>query len=144
MRRVDRTDERPIKKWRPIIETKTGIKNSYIVELICLYCEWYTSDLEDQNTIIDRIFEINSKIDGYQRIEVIGQYFNPANCEIEYKLSNGSFIPIEKKYNFGYKIPDEDILDLFGEEFIKDLDKWEYYITDPQKFRDKKIDKVLL
>lgn len=142
MRRVDRTDENPVKKWRPVIEIKTGIKNSDIVELMCLYCEWYTSDVEDQNTLVDRLSEIKSKIDSYERIEVVGEYFNPASCEIEYKLSNGRFIPMKK--NFRYKLPDEDILDLFGEEFIKDLDKWEYSVTDPQRFRDKKIDKVLL
>jgi hypothetical protein len=34
-------NEKIIKKWRPVIE-QLGVKNSYLINTICIFCEKYT------------------------------------------------------------------------------------------------------
>ena len=144
MRKVDKSDSLRIsQKWRPVIDNKMQLGNSNVVEFICLYCEWYTSDVEDQNTLLDRISEIKSNIDNYCRLEIVGKYFNPASGQIEYKLSNDKYIPVEKIHNFGYKLSEDEIIKIFGIEFVDSLNEWEYSVTDPQKFRDKRVNILL-
>lgn len=134
MRKINKLDDiRITNKWMPVIERHLKYKNNNISTLICLYCEWYTSGSEEHNDLTDKLIEIKDKIDSYERIEILGKYFNPASGHIEYKLESGKFIPIDSEIS--YELSDNDLIKMFGIEFIRDLD--------PQKFRDRQLDKIL-
>jgi hypothetical protein len=135
MRRIDKDRVRTIKKWSPIIENHLNYKNKSVNDLICVYCEWYVSDpldLDTGNTLPNILMEIKEKIDSWERIEILGKYFNPASGHVEYKLESGKFI---RTKDSDYELSNEDLIELFGIEFIKDLD--------PQKFRDIQLNKIL-
>lgn len=131
MKEIDRS--MTVKKWMPIIERHLHYKNNSINTLICFYCEWYTKDVYENSDLPDRLMEIKDKIDSYSRIEILGQFFNPASGIIEYKLKNGKFISAESQVD--YELSDDELLEIFGIGFIRELD--------PQKFRDIQLDKLL-
>ncbi len=144
MRKVDSSDiDRIRSKWEPVISSRTTFKNRVIIDLICLYCEWYSSinDNELHTDLPQRLLDIFKRIESYPRIEILGKFANVASGNIEYKLSNGKFIPINGIIE--YEISEEDKIEIFGQDFIKDLDRWKYYITDKQKFRDRNLDNIL-
>lgn len=135
MRSLNKDPNIAIKKWSPIIENHLNYKNKYVNDLICTYCEWYVSDpldLDTSNTLPNLLMEIKEKIDSWDRIEILGKYFNPASGHIEYKLKSGKFI---RTKDSDYELSNEDLIELFGIEFIRDLD--------PQKFRDIQLNKIL-
>jgi hypothetical protein len=149
MRRVDKSDTNILKKWRPVIENKFNLlKNDIVINLLCLYCEWFCSDevgemsSKGSHDLANKLFEIDDKINSFNRIEIVGQYFNPASGIVEVMLVNGDFIP--NKGCCKYEISEKDRIELFGKEFMDDLEKWLYYTTDKQKFRERNIDKVLI
>ena len=137
MKKVDRSNILTIrKKWLPVIEHKFQLKNENIIDLICLYSEWYLSDLNDNITstnLPEKLEEIRFKIDTYSRIEITGTFFNPASGIVEYGLSNGEFIP--KVGQTKWDLSDKDLINIFGIDFIRSLDT--------QKFRDNQLDKIL-
>jgi len=144
MRKVDSSDiDRIRSKWEPVISSRTSFKNKNIINLICLYSEWYSND--DSGVCImdlpERLLDIFQKIESHSRIEILGKFANVVSGNIEYKLSNGKFVPINGITE--YEISEEDKVEIFGQEFIKDLDRWKYYITDKQKFRDRNLDNIL-
>jgi len=134
MRRVNKLDTNITKKWMPVIENHLKYKNSNMNELICFYCEWFASDDSDQvgSDLTNMLMDIKEKIDSFERIEIVGKYFNPASGHIEYKLQSGKFIPVK---DGDYELSDNRLIELFGIDFIRDLD--------PQKFRDNQLDKIL-
>lgn len=134
MRKIDKGNESLIiKKWMPVIENHLKFKNSNINRLICIYCEWYSSDtLSGGDDLTNILMNIKEKIDTHERIEILGKYLNPASGHIEYKLASGKFIPLK---DTDYELPEDELIELFGIEFIRDLD--------PQKFRDDQLNKLL-
>ncbi len=135
MRSVNKNHDIAIRKWSPVIDNHLNFKNKSVNDLICIYCEWFTSDPLDQelgNSLPNVLMDIKEKIDSWDRIEIVGKYFNPASGHIEYKLKSGKFIK-DKDSNF--ELSNEDLIELFGSEFIRDLD--------PQKFRDIQLNKIL-
>ena len=140
MRKIDKNKSRNIIiKWDPIIKKLLDIKNKSLTDLMCLYCEWFGSDEEfnksipsDQVPLRDKIIEISQKSNSYHRTEIVGKFYNKLTGIIEYKLSTGEFITMkDEEFKLSYK----EKIDLFGIEFIRDLD--------PQEFRDKQIDAIL-
>lgn len=119
-------------KWEPVILKKSNIKNKSITDIICLYCEWYASDI-DSSDLADRLLDIFSKVDSYSRVEIIGKFVNIASGNIEYKLSNDKFIPVSGVVE--YELDIKDKIEIFGQDFIKDLDL--------KEFRDNKLYSIL-
>jgi hypothetical protein len=136
-----------VKKWLPVIELKMGYKNVTIMEYICVYCEWSCQIEQTQMyytqgkyELPEKLIEIRDKIDSFERVEVLGKYFNPVSGMVEHKLSNGKFIP--ENGETSYDLSDSDINYIFGDDFIvgaanllRDLD--------PVRYRDKQIDRIL-
>jgi hypothetical protein len=125
--------EKVYKKWTPIIENHLKFKNDSINNIICLYCEWFASDDSVViDSLPDALMTIKEKVDNFDRIEILGKYFNPASGCVEYKLKNGNFIKLK---DCSYELSNEQLIELFGIDFIRELD--------PQKFRDNQLDKIL-
>ena len=142
--------DRALKKWRPIIDNMLLIKNIELLTNICIYCEWYNlkiyevlaSPVVNGNTQVihqtndeeahlsTKVKEILQKVkNSTDRIEIVGSYLNIVTGAVEYKLENGEFI------EENYELSDENLIKLFGLEFIKDV-----YI---EKYRNINIDKIL-
>jgi len=121
-----------LKKWEPVINNITNINNIYLIEKICFYCEWYSLK-NPQESLIPIIKDIIDKVNNWERISVIGTFYNPLSCQAEYKLSNGEYVPITGEFN--YKITFDDLIELFDEEFLKELYK--------KDIRNFKIGKIL-
>jgi hypothetical protein len=123
-----------IRKWRPIVTNNIGVINEEIIEYTSLYCEWYLKNNRNNDAINlnDRLSEINSRIKNPIRIDIVGKSYNPVSGLIEYKLSNGTYIPILGGVS---KISDEQLVWIFDIEFIKEIDI--------QLYRDLKIDKII-
>lgn len=147
--------EQIYKKWMPIIDN-FNYKNIIINRLVCLYCEWhsvkyneYISSLpvvpagfkpgpgcwtnDGKSDLPEQLLEIKNKITSFDKIEIIGTFFNPISGIVEYKLSNGKFIPIGDKIE--YQPSTEDVIQIFGIEFLKEID--------PEEFRNTQIEKIL-
>jgi hypothetical protein len=86
----------------------------------------------DAINLNDRLSEINSRIKNPIRIDIVGKSYNPVSGLIEYKLSNGTYIPLLGGVS---KISDEQLAYVFDIEFIKEIDI--------QLYRDLKIDKII-
>ena len=122
------------KKWAPIIDHTFTCKSEQIKNLICLFCEWYSSDsYQNINDLPKKIKDIVDKVNSYDRIEIVGKFYNPASGLVEYKLLNGEYIPVDSISN--YKISNSELLKIFDINFIRDLD--------PSVFREEQLNKVL-
>lgn len=125
-----------IKKWGPVIDNLLNCDNLLIKNITCQFCEWYINDNLDisdfSNILQNELIIIKQKINNFERIEIIREYFNPASGYIEYKLKNGNFIKANK---IEYELSNEDLINLFGIKFIRYLDI--------QKFRDIQLNKIL-
>jgi hypothetical protein len=70
----------------------------------------------EQTELLNKIREIYEKLKSVDfKIEIIGEYLNMATGEVEYKLSDGSFI-LKSLKNF--KPSDEVYLKVFDHDFI--------------------------
>jgi hypothetical protein len=137
MRKVDKLNTKDIcRKWTPMLEHNFNYKNNFIIEMLSLYAEWYSSDNMNDD-LVTNLIEITKKINSYNRLEVLGKYFNPASGIVEYRLSNNEYIPLSGKINNELTI--EEMIKIFGIEFIRDLDTQAYQAYQ----RDKQIDKIL-
>src|ERR1017187_869678 len=106
MRTIDKLNtKRIVSTWRPIIDTTLNKKNNDLIELICLYCHWQTlveqnkaivndvlNGIEGESIIPDKLLKIKNKVDSFDRIEIVGKFFNPYSGIVEHKLSNGKYI----------------------------------------------------
>lgn len=133
MRKIDSSNKLSItKKWGPIVQNYISMSNANLLEYICMYCEWYSSD-EDSLDLPTKLNEIKNKVESSIRVDIECKSFNPLTGNIEYKLSNGNYILTTGSVDI---LPtDGQLLDLFGIDFLRDLD--------PIIFRDKQLDKIL-
>ena len=124
-----------IEKWYPVINNTLGYKNIKVINIICIYCEWFM--INDQNNkLSEKIIEIKKKIkniDSENKVEIVGKFLNPYSGLIEYKLADGRYID---KYDIKIDITNEDVVELFGEDFFK------YYSI--KDYRDVKLDKLII
>ncbi len=135
MKKIDRSrDDIAYRKWIPIIESKFQFSNITTNRLICIYCEWYSSDPEsnDPDELANRLLEIREEVLSTNKIGIVGQFFNPASGLIEFLLESGEFFSPNK---LEYELSSENKIRIFGIDFIRDLD--------PQEFRTKQLDKLL-
>jgi hypothetical protein len=124
-------------KWSPIVDNMMVCRNDNIKHLICLFAEWYRLK-EDTNgitnsTLPEKMTEIRDRINSYDRIEVIGKFYNPASGLVEYKLINGKFVALDKINT--YELPNVELVKVFDKEFVKELD--------PSKYRDEQLNKIV-
>jgi hypothetical protein len=128
-----------IERWTAIVENHLYTSNKTIIEYTALYCEWYMRknsknfDINsNRSPLNDRLYEINNKIKNPIRIDIIGKCYNEISGLIEYKLSNGRYVPLQGCVG---EISDEQLVWLFDIEFIKEINI--------QLYRDLKIDKII-
>lgn len=138
---MKKLDKSIIRKWSPIIESSICIKNDHLMEHICNFCEWYVKDIDKGindltsrlDTLSSQLDMIRSNIQNSNRVSIVGQFFNPITCVSEYKLSNGRYVPVDG--HIDYELSSDDLLRIFGPEYIKDFF--------PDEFRDDQINKVI-
>lgn len=124
MRKLDNTRLKEYeKKWSPVIEEIfRSLKNRSILRIICYYSEWISSDTEQDKTGVPKILSnLKEKLENFDRIEVDCKVYNPVMGVFEFKLKNGKYVPIDTE--FEYKLSDEEMIELFGIEFLSKVDR---------------------
>jgi len=124
-----------IKKWKPVVENFFKIRNTFLINHICNYCEYYSlNGLSEENSLslVGKLNELNSKINSSKRVEIIKTVFNTHTGEKEYELSNGNYARAELAY---YELSLDELICLFDIDYIKFYDIKEY--------RDKRIDNII-
>lgn len=115
------------KKWTSIIEgIFPSIKNRSMIRFICCYSEWITLEIKsdttlDQTIVPKKLSNLKDKLESFDRIEVEGKFYNPEKDVFEFKLKNGKYVPIDTE--FEYKLSDEEMIQLFGIEFLSKIDR---------------------
>jgi len=127
-----KTKSKTINKWRPIMEN-LGIVNNHLSDILILFCEDYLVNNPDSDDLPERINTLLLKIQNAEKSEIKRTLYNPITGEIEYELQNG-FI-ITEKNKFKREPTTEELVDLFGVDFIRELDK--------QKWREHSLNKIL-
>jgi len=123
-----------IEKWFPIIESLIDTKNKDLIRLISIFTEKYCieyPDAEISENIAIKLDEIKSKI-SKKRIEV-KTFYNTYTCKIEYELPSG--IRINESGDIYDELSTDDIIELFGIEFARFLDK--------EEFRENRLNELL-
>jgi hypothetical protein len=123
-----------IEKWFPIIESLIDTKNKDLIRLISIFTEKYcieNPDAEISENIAIKLDEIKSKI-SKKRIEV-KTFYNTYTCKIEYELPSG--IRINESGDICDELSTDDIIELFGIEFARFLDK--------EEFRENRLNELL-
>jgi hypothetical protein len=136
-------NEKIIKKWRPVIEQFVGIKNNYLINTICIFCENYSlreskdfTNVSDYNSNLpEKLKEIISKLNNLEKIEIVKSYYNPFTGLIEHELKNG--LKLDENMNI-QDMDEEKFIHFFGEIGIEILRE-----TDPVAFREKRLNEVL-
>ena len=150
--------DKAIEKWSPVIEnTITKHKYTYckdLIEAISIFCEWFCRNTEPntntyantgvpltngtpvggyENPLPGKLKEIYEKLKSINfKIEIIGEYLNMVTGQVEYKLSDGSYILRDLK---NFKIPFDIYLQIFDLDF---LTFWK-----PDIIRDWKLNTIL-
>jgi hypothetical protein len=134
-------DNRIISKWNPIVESFFKYKNKYIVDAICLFCEWYSEKENttynrtgscDGSTLPDKLNDLIEKINTSSRREVItDQVYNSITGIIELKLDSGRYVSPDSTY---FELSVDEIIEIFGIDFVKFLNT--------EELRDNQINKI--
>jgi hypothetical protein len=133
-------------KWRPVIENVFDIKNDYLINLICIFCEKYSNKIienipvsivgsGDYNDLAQKLNEINSKLTNLPTIRIISSYYNPYTSKIQHNLENGLTIDENGEID---SMDEDKFIYLFGEigiEILRD--------ADPVQFREGRINNIL-
>jgi hypothetical protein len=124
MRTLDNTQLKEYeKKWTPVIgRVFSSLKNRSILRMLCYYSEWVSSDTEQDQPVLPKILSnLKEKLESFDRIEVDCKVYNPATGVFEFMLKNGKYVPIDTE--FEYKLSDEEMIELFGIEFLSKVDR---------------------
>jgi hypothetical protein len=136
-----------IQKWRPVVEKSfDDIKNDYLIDCICLYCEKYSNKIienipvsivgsGDYNDLPQKLNEIKSKLTNLPTLRLVSSYYNPYTSKIQHKLENGLTIDENGKID---SMNEDKFIYLFGEigiEILRD--------ADPAQFREGRINNIL-
>jgi len=137
---MKKLDKDIIRKWSPMVESMICIKNEFLMEHICNFCEWYVKDDKNSYSLTSKLDTLSSQLDmirdniqNSNRVSIVGQFFNPITCVSEYKLSNGRYVPIDGHTE--YELSFDDILRILGPEYVRNFF--------PDKFRDDQINRVI-
>jgi hypothetical protein len=135
-----------IQKWRPVVEKSFDIKNDYLIDCICLYCEKYSNKIiedipisiigsGDYNDLPQKLNEIKSKLTNLPTLRLISSYYNPYTGKIQHNLENGLTIDENGKID---SMDEDKFIYLFGEIGIEILRE-----ADPNQFREGRINNIL-
>ena len=126
-----RTDKRIVSKWSPVVENNLLVKNKYICSLCCHYMEYF-SIIDNGNLLQEKIILLKSNLDGFCfKKQIKAEYINMFTGEKEYLLDDGTIFTGIQFCEFSI----DDLLKIFGVEFITHMDK--------EISRDIKINKIL-
>jgi hypothetical protein len=120
--------DRAIRKWFPVLNN-VGFQNKKIVEILSIYCEKRanvidsTSDAKDLSDLASELKKLYESI-SRKRIEVVKTYYNPFLSKMQYELSNGLIIDEDNK--FERDLTQEELIELFGVDFVRELDVEEF------------------
>ena len=126
------TKNKTLTKWAPIMEN-LGIVNKHLSEIMSLFCEDYCVNNPDRDDLPEKINQLLLKLQNAEKSEIKRTLYNPITGEIEYELESG-FV-ITEKNKFKREPTTEELVDLFGVDFIRELDK--------QKWREHSLNKIL-
>lgn len=121
-------DQKVVIKWSPVLESIFSIKNKILLSHICNYCEWFS--LNNDNTYLANelpglLYDMKVIIESYDfRVKILGKYYNRLTETTEYKLEDGTFI--NDKSVSSYELSNNDILTIFGKEYLKYYDLSSY------------------
>jgi len=119
-------------KWAPIMEN-LGIVNKHLSEVMSFFCENYIVNNPDSVDLPEKINNLLLKLQNSEKSEIKRTLYNPISGEIEYELENGFIITEKNKFKREPTI--EEMVDLFGIDFIRELDT--------QKWREHTLNKIL-
>ena len=129
-------DKIVIEKWSPIVDKHLNIRNSYFKYLCCHFFEYHflkankIGKMDISNELLDfkeKLYEMD-----IFKVEIKKEYINILTGRKEYLLENGSIFDPE---SFGCLLSTDELIQIFGIEFITHLD--------PKLSRDFKINKIL-
>jgi hypothetical protein len=110
-------DIKLINKWSPIVENYLKVNNTYFKYLCCHYLEFLSLR---KNDISSDILELEKKTDLYKfRIKIVDYYFNILTGKVEYLLESGKIIDPD---NYMDLLEVDDLVDIFGLDFLKEFD----------------------
>jgi hypothetical protein len=119
-----------VSKWGPVVEKHLNLKNRYFNNLVCHYFEFLTIEYGD---ISDTFLDLKSKIESDRfRFQIVSEHLNILTGRKEFLLSDGTFFDSE---SYGRILPFDDMVYIFGIEFLKHLDI--------SKVRDNIISKIM-
>ncbi len=132
-----------IQKWRPVVEKSFDIKNDYLIDCICLYCEKYSNSIIENiptfgspySDLPHKINEIKYKLTNLPTLRLISSYYNPYTGKIQHNLENGLTIDENGKID---SMDEDKFIYLLGEigiEILRD--------ADPGQFREGRINNIL-
>lgn len=119
-------------KWAPIMEN-LGIVNKHLSEVMSFFCENYIVNNPDSDDLPEKVNNLLLKLQNSEKSEIKRTLYNPISGEIEYELENGFIITEKNKFKREPTI--EEMVDLFGIDFIRELDT--------QKWREHTLNKIL-
>lgn len=122
-------DDKIIDKWSPYVRNHLNIKNIYFEYICCYYLE--TLNTEDIPIKIIELKKVILELKEFKK-EIKGEYFNILTGRTEYLLEGGKIVDVE---NFLEIIDNNDIVKIFGIEFLHKIDK--------SSGRDFKINNIL-
>lgn len=113
--------ENSIRKWMSIVEAHVG-SNEFLNKYFCYYFEWYLfKHSSDAAQLGKEVFRLAAEAKKMKRYKVVATHYNPYTSKVEYELDDGRIVePGDDLLTI------EDIKNLFGLEFIKDIDLSEY------------------
>jgi len=126
------TKSKIFSKWFPVLE-QLGIVNKHLLEIMSLFCEDYCVNNPNSEDLPEKINLLLVKLQNVEKSEIKRTLYNPISGEVEYELENG-FI-ITEKNKFKREPTAEELVDLFGVDFIRELDT--------QKWREYSLNKIL-
>jgi len=110
-------------KWGPVIKgVFPSLKNPSMLRMLCYYSEWINSD-DPSKSLPKKLSNLKERLESFDRIEIDCKVYNPSTGSFEFRLKNGKHVPVDSE--FEYKLSDEEMIELFGIEFLSKVDrKW--------------------
>lgn len=123
---MEKFNKEVIDKWYPVASSYLNISNGnshhqsgigYLLSIFCHYMEYYSSN-EDQVFFMNKLSSVKEKINKMDfKKKVKSEYINILTGKKEYLLEDGKF------FDEDYKISEEFLIEIFGEEFMSFFDK---------------------
>lgn len=117
---MEKFNKKVIDKWYPIASSYLPkVSNGYLLSVFSHYMEYYSSTNEEAHKVfVNKLSSVKEKINSINfKKKIEGEYINILNGKREYLLEDGEF------FDGDYKISEESLIEIFGEEFMSFFDK---------------------